>query len=270
MEKNFILQAVFILFLLFPVSQTRAAGATDMFAGSDPAPSFSGAGEGGNGAEGNAGQEEEWEDEWEAADALADPLEPVNRLFFHFNDKLYYWVMKPVARVYSSFIPQDMQIVIRNFFDNLEAPVRAVNNLLQGNVRGSASEVARFTLNSTMGIIGLCDFAKDVFGLQSSNEDLGQTLAYYGAGGGFYINWPFLGPSNFRDSLGMFGDGYVHPLILLDADLDVTIGIHTFEQVNSTALTMGDYELFVGTALDPYAAVKDAYQQHRNGLIQNK
>jgi len=120
-----------------------------------------------------------------------------------------------------------------------------------------------------VGIIGFGDFAWVVFGLQSSNEDFGQTLAYYGAGGGFYINWPFLGPSNLRDSLGMLGDGYVHPLIFFDADWDVTIGIWTFEQVNYTALTLGDYELFVETALDPYVAVKDAYQQYRNGLIQN-
>jgi phospholipid-binding lipoprotein MlaA len=121
-----------------------------------------------------------------------------------------------------------------------------------------------------VGIIGLGDFAGDVFGLQSSYEDLGQTLAYYGAGGGFYINWPFLDPSNLRDSLGMLGDGYMNPFIFLDVDREVTIGIWTFEQVNYSALTLGDYELFVGTALDPYTAVKDAYQQYRNGLIQNK
>jgi phospholipid-binding lipoprotein MlaA len=268
MEKNFILQAVFIVFLLFPASRTRAAGEADLSVGSEPALASGKADEGGNGAEGDAWQEEKWEDNWEAADALADPLEPVNRLFFRFNDKLYYWVLKPVARVYSSFIPQDLQIVIRNFFDNLEAPARAVNSLLQGNLRGSASEVARFALNSTVGIIGLGDVARD-FGLRSSKEDFGQTLAHYGAGGGFYITWPFLGPSNFRDSLGMLGDGYVHPFILLDAGRDVTLGIYTFEQVNSTALSLGDYELFIETALDPYAAVRDAYQQYRNGLIQN-
>jgi len=270
MEKNFILQALFILFLLFPVSHTQAAGETDLSAGSEPALSSGKADEGGNSAKGDTGQEEMWEDEWEEADALADPLEPFNRFFFHFNDKLYYWVLKPVARVYAGVVPEDMQIAVRNFFDNLEAPARAVNSLLQGNVRGSASEVARFGLNSTVGILGFGDFARDICGLQSSNEDLGQTLAHYGAGGGFYINWPFLGPSNFRDSLGMVGDGYVHPFILLDVDRDVTIGIWTFEQVNNTALTLGDYELFVETALDPYAAIKDAYQQYRNGLIQNK
>jgi hypothetical protein len=108
MGKNFILQAVFILLLLFPASQTRAAGETDLSAGSEPAPASGKVDAGGNGAVKDAGQEETWEDEWAAADVLADPFEPVNRFFFHFNDKLYFWVLKPVARVYSGFVPQDM------------------------------------------------------------------------------------------------------------------------------------------------------------------
>lgn len=220
-------------------------------------------------------EDEDWEDEawagddWEDTAAIADPLEPLNRLFFHFNDKMYYWVLKPVARVYSGLFPEDLQIVVRNFFDNLRTPVRAVNCLLQGKVRESSYEVARFTLNSTVGIFGLGDFAYDILGLRPSFEDLGQTLAFYGAGGGFYINWPFLGPSNFRDSLGMLGDAYMHPIILIDAEWAVIIGAWTFEKVNYTALTLGDYELFTETALDPYTAVKDAYQQYRNGLIKN-
>jgi phospholipid-binding lipoprotein MlaA len=202
----------------------------------------------------NAWEEEDWEEEWEDSATIADPLEPLNRFFFHFNDKLYYWALKPVARVYSGFFPEDLQIAIRNAFD----------------IRKSSEEVVRFALNSTVGIFGVGDFAKDVLGLYSSYEDLGQTFAFYGAGGGFYINWPFLGPSNFRDSLGMFGDAYLHPIILLDAEWGVIIGAWTFEKVNYTALTLGDYELFTETALDPYAAVKDAYQQYRNGLIENR
>ena len=218
----------------------------------------------------NAGEEEGWEEEWEDSATIADPLEPLNRFFFHLNDKLYFWVLKPVATVYSGFFPEELQIAFRNFFDNLRTPARAVNSLLQGNVRDSSEEVARFALNSTLGIVGIGDFAEDVLGLRSSYEDLGQTLAHYGAGGGFYINWPFLGPSNFRDSLGMLGDAYLHPIILLDAEWDVIIGAWAFEKVNYTALTLGDYELFTETALDPYAAVKDAYQQYRNGLIENR
>jgi len=212
-------------------------------------------------------EEDNWDDEWEEGDAIADPLEPLNRFFFHFNDKLYYWVLKPVARGYSAIVPEGMQIPIRNFFDNLKAPGRAVNNLLQGKVKGSSVEVARFALNSTVGVLGFGDFAKDVLDLQSTKEDTGQTLGYYGAGGGFYINWPFLGPSNFRDSLGMVGDAYLHPFMYLDTDTEVMAGIWALEKVNHVALTLGDYELLTETALDPYTAVKDVYQQYRNGLI---
>jgi phospholipid-binding lipoprotein MlaA len=218
----------------------------------------------------NAWGEENWENDWGESVAIADPLEPLNRFFFRFNDKLYYWVLKPVAKVYTRIVPEELQIGFRNFFENLRTPAKAVNSLLQGNLKDSLTEVARFTLNSTIGIVGLGDFARDALDLSSAHEDLGQTFAHYGAGGGFYIVWPFLGPSNLRDSLGLFGDAYLHPLVFLDADTEVIIGAWVFDKINYTALTLGDYELFTETALDPYVAVKDAYQQYREGLIENK
>lgn len=213
-------------------------------------------------------EEDNWDDGWEDGGAIiADPLEPLNRIFFHFNDKLYYWILKPAARGYSAIAAEDVRIAIRNFFDNLKTPTRAVNSLLQGQVKDFSVEVARFVINSTVGFLGFADFAKDSFDLRSTREDTGQTFGYYGAGGGFYINWPFLGPSNLRDSLGLIGDVYLHPLHYLDVDDYIIIGARVFEKVNYTSLTLGDYELFTETALDPYAAVKDAYQQYRNGLI---
>ncbi len=270
MKKIFACQVTLIGFMILLVAYHAWAGGD----GAQPAVSMSGQNAASSDAEIPAAEDEkwdeEWETEWEAQEVLADPLEPINRFFFHFNDKLYYWVLKPVARVYGGFFPDDLQVAIRNFFDNLRTPARAVNSLLQGNIRDSSEEVARFALNSTIGILGLGDFAKDVLELHSSYEDLGQTFARYGAGGGFYINWPFLGPSNLRDSIGMLGDAYMHPIILLDSGWPVTIGAWTFEKVNYTSLTLGDYELFTETALDPYAAVKDAYQQYRRGLIEKK
>jgi len=269
MKRSLILQAGCIVSLLITTSHVWAGDAADFSAAAEAVP-LSVQAAGADGSEDDAWEEENWENEWESTDTIADPLEPLNRFFFHFNDKLYYWVLKPVARVYAGFFAEELQISIRNFYDNLRAPARAVNCLLQGRVRDSSEEVVRFALNSTVGIIGLGDFARDVLDLHSSDEDFGQTLAHYGAGGLFYINWPFLGPSNFRDSLGMFGDAFVHPIILLDAGWEVTIGAWTLERVNYTALTLGDYELFTETALDPYAAVKDAYQQYRKGLIENQ
>jgi len=211
--------------------------------------------------------EENWEEGWDEAETIADPLEPLNRLFFHFNDKMYYWVLKPVARVYSGLLPPELRISIGNFFDNLLSPGRAVNCLFQGEVRDSSVEVTRFVLNSTAGILGFGDFARDVLDLPSSEEDTGQTLGYYGLGGVFYIVWPFLGPSNFRDSLGKIVDANLNPVIFLDAESEVTVGLWILDRVNYTSLTLGDYELFTETALDPYVAVKDAYQQYREGQI---
>ena len=160
-----------------------------------------------------------------------------------------------------------MQIPVSNFFDNLRGPARAVSSLLQGQIKDSSVEVTRFVLNSTVGVVGFGDFAKDVLDLRSTREDTGQALGYWGAGGGFYIMWPFLGPSNVRDSIGMVGDAYLHPFRYLGFSWKEIIAARAFEKVNQTALTMGDYELFTETALDPYTAVKDAYHQHRNGLI---
>ena len=215
----------------------------------------------------NTWEDDTWEEEWDEVETIADPLEPLNRLFFHFNDKLYYWVLKPVAKVYSGVLPEELRISVGNFFDNLLSPGRAANSLLQGEVKDSAVEITRFVLNSTAGIMGFGDFARDVLELRSSEEDTGQTLGYYGLGGIFYIVWPFLGPSNLRDSLGKIGDAYMHPMILLDADWELTVGLWTLDRVNYTSLTLGDYELFTETALDPYVAVKDAYQQYREGQI---
>ena len=216
-------------------------------------------------------EEENWEDgETDEFVPIADPLEPLNRIFFHFNDKLYYWALKPVARGYKAVLPEDIRIVVRNFFNNLLAPTSIVNNLLQGKVRKSAEELVRFVSNSTVGILGLGDFAQDVLKLDPTFEDTGQTLGYYGLGGIFFINWPVLGPSNVRDSIGMVGDYFLDPLTYLDIKWQERLAIKAYDRVNRTSLTLGDYELFTETAIDPYIAVRDAFQQYRDGKINDK
>ena len=222
----------------------------------------------------SAFEEDEFEDDdWldEELQEIADPLEPVNRLFFYFNDKLYYLVLKPVATLYSRVVAKDIRICVRNVFDNLLAPVRVVNNLLQGKGKNSFIETQRFVVNSTLGILGCGDVAKSEFGWVAKDEDLGQTLGYYGSGPGFYINWPFLGPSNMRDTIGLIGDGFLDPIsYLTDGDLWAIAAVRSGKMVNKVSLTLGDYELFTETALDPYAAVRDAYSQYRQGRIDDK
>jgi len=218
--------------------------------------------------EDDAFEDEDWSDD--ELSIVADPLEPINRVFFHFNDKLYFWILKPTATGYKFLFPKGFRISVRNVFANLLAPARVVNNILQGKVPESGVELGRFAINSTIGILGLFDVAKNTYNLEASEEDLGQSLGFYGAGPGFYIHWPILGPSNVRDSIGRFGDAYLDPLNYLAGNIYVRAGIYAGEKVNYTSLTLGDYELFKETALDPYVAVRDAYQQFRQGRVEDK
>lgn len=200
----------------------------------------------------------------------SDPLEPANRVFFHFNDKLYFWVVKPASQGYAYFIAEDVRMCVRSFLKNLLAPVRIVNNLLQGKVTDSGAETARFVINSTLGIAGLADPAKNEFGLSAKDEDLGQTLGVYGFGEGMYICWPFFGPSNVRDTVGLAGDFFLSPVSYLAmSDSGAGVAVQAGREVNNTSLTLGDYEDFKESAIDPYVALRDAYRQYRQKKIRD-
>jgi len=201
---------------------------------------------------------------------VSDPLEPVNRAFYHFNDKLYFWAVKPVSQGYAYLIAEDVRMCVRSFLKNLLAPVRIVNNFLQGKVADSGVETARFVINSTLGIAGLADPAKNEFGLSPKDEDLGQTLGVYGLGEGIYICWPFFGPSNVRDTIGMAGDFFLSPVSYLAmSDAGAGMAVEAGREVNNTSLTLGDYEDFKESAIDPYVSLRDAYRQYRQKKIRD-
>ncbi len=195
---------------------------------------------------------------------IADPLESVNRAFFHFNDKLYFWVLKPTAKVYAAFVPEGIRIGIRNAYENFLVPVRVVNNSLQGKFPEAGGEIARFMINSTLGFIGMVDVANRDFGLAPQDEDLGQTLGVWGLRPIIYFNWPFLGPSSLRDTIGTAGDSFLNPLFWIAPDeLAVSAGVRAGVMLNNTSLLIGEYEDLKKSALDPYVAVRDAYLQNR-------
>lgn len=211
-----------------------------------------------------------WDDDpWDnERPGLADPLEPLNRFFFRVNDRLYFWILDPTARGYAKVVPEDIRLCFRRFFRNLTAPARVVNHLLQGQIKASGSELARFVLNTTIGIGGLADPAAGSFGLEHRSADLGQTLGIYGFGDGFYIVWPLLGPSTLRDSLGMMGDSMISPLRhLMAADLRVGAAIYVGRTVNAESLRLGEYEGIIRAAVDPYLAIRNAYWQFRRNKI---
>ena len=210
---------------------------------------------------------EEWSDQEEGMDLIADPLEPVNRVFFWFNDKLYFWALKPVATGYEKVVPRGLRISVRNFFSNLGMPIRAVNCLLQGKIKGFGRELTRFLVNSTIGVAGFGDPAKKTFNIDRKDEDLGQTLGFFGLGPGIYIDWPVLGPSSVRGTVGLVGDGFLNPLNYIVDPTKYNMAIKGYEQVNKTSLTIGDYEYLKKAALDPYVSVRDAYHQYRQNKI---
>jgi phospholipid-binding lipoprotein MlaA len=204
-------------------------------------------------------------DEFE--EGIPDPFEPLNRAAFQFNDKLYFWILKPVATVYKAAVPQGLRIWLKNFFYNLEAPIRVANCLLQGKLKGAGNETARFFLNTTLGFFGCVDQAKDKFGIETQDEDLGQTLGVWGMKPVFYLEVPILGPFSFRDGIGFVGDLFLDPRTYIFADYPVMYIVRPVEIVNDASLTLGEYEELKNAAIDPYVSVRDAYFQYRENKI---
>ncbi len=198
---------------------------------------------------------------------LADPLEPFNRTMFQVNDTLYFWVVKPVSQVYVGVVPEPARLGIRNFFNNITTPVRFINCLLQGKGEGAGTELRRFAINTTCGILGFGDPAMDQYGLEPAWEDLGQTLAVHGFGDGFYIVWPLIGPSTARDSVGMAGDWFLSPVSYVEPT-EVAIGISATRYMNKSSFNIGEYEAFKSMAIEPYIAMREAYIQYRAKQIQ--
>ena len=194
---------------------------------------------------------------------IADPIEPFNRAMNQVNDKMYFWLLKPAAQGYKMVVPEPARISVKNFFSNMGYPARFLSCLLQADFSGAATETVRFTINTLWGIGGLMDpSAGEKINLHKQDTDLGQTLGVYGVGHGFYIVWPFFGPSSPRDSVSIVGDQFLTPLSYF-YPWYVSPGVKGFEVINATSLRIGDYESLIGAAIDPYLAIRNAYIQYR-------
>lgn len=220
-------------------------------------------------------EDEEYLEE-EEMETLADPLKPFNRVMFDFNDKLYFYLLKPVAQVYEAVLPEPVRLSIRNFVSNITTPVRLLNCILQGKVEKAGIEFSRFMVNTVAGGLGFFDLAKKYNNLEKQDEDFGQTLGFYGMKEGFYIVWPFFGPSTVRDTLGSVGDFFSDPFVYVNPTTDIGIakinsdihsGITTTQRVNETSLTLGTYEEFKESSIDPYVSMRSAYFEMRRKKI---
>ena len=209
---------------------------------------------------------EDYLDEAEPRVIVADPLSGLNRAVFEFNDKLYFWALKPIARGYTAVVPTPVRQGILNFFHNLKAPVRIVNCFLQGKMEAMANEMGRFVYNTTFGILGFWDPAKDYPHLNPPEEDFGQTLGFFGIGNGIYLVLPFLGPSTLRDTVGLGGDYFLSPTAYIDPAA-VGWSMKGEESVNDLSFRIGQYEELKDAAIEPYESFKDGYLQYRNKKI---
>ncbi len=222
-------------------------------------------------------QDESFEDdfannpeEYSGQGDIYDPLEPLNRVFFEFNDKLYFWVLKPATTGYSNVVPSEFRQCFRNFFNNIFSPIRLVNNLLQGRFEDAGVVFSRLLINSTVGVLGFADVASTEYGLEPRYADFGQTLGTYGFGEGIYINWPAFGSSHIRSSVGYIGDTLANPVSYLDMTIGQRVAYVTTKRVNSISLRPATYEDLIKFSLDPYVTVRQSFYDFRRNIVKNK
>lgn len=193
-----------------------------------------------------------------------DRFERFNRSVFSFNQGLDKHLATPVAKAYVAVTPAPVRSGFANFFANLGYPVVIVNDLLQAKPAPFARDTARFVVNTTVGIGGLFDPATKV-GLDSNNEDFGQSLGYWGIGPGPYLMLPVLGPSDVRDLVGKVGDHFAEPRTYLN-NSTLSWGLRGGELLVKRAAALDATEV-MNRAFDPYAFVRNAYLQRRQFLV---
>ncbi len=197
-----------------------------------------------------------------------DPLQNVNRKIFWFNDKVDGWALEPVARGWDKIAPDRVQQSISNFFQNLRFPIVATNDLLQGKVVASASDVGRFGVNTTVGVLGFFDPASR-WGLVKHDEDFGQTLGVWGVPPGPYLVLPLFGPSNFRDAGGLGVDS-VASITPWFVDWWILAVAQMTDVVNERSLVLEQVKNAKEASFDYYVFVRNAYIQHRAAQVADR
>lgn len=207
-------------------------------------------------------------DDYYYSDAVRDPFEPVNRCIFKFNEVLDNVLMKPVATVYTKAVPKYGRERVHNVVTNLGEPVDMLNSFIQGNPQEGFTSMWRFILNSTLGVLGIFDFAGHNLNLVHKEEDFGQSMGVYGWGSSPYIVLPILGPSNLRDTFGRVVDVFTNPFNYSESDpfIYTRVGV---QALDARSRNLDVIDSIYETSVDPYATIRSAYTQHREALIRN-
>jgi phospholipid-binding lipoprotein MlaA len=196
-----------------------------------------------------------------------DPWQGFNRTIYGFNDGLDRALLKPAAEGYKAVAPDFVETGVRNFFENLDDISVAVNNLLQGKVTNSFSDIGRLAINSTIGILGLFDVASSM-GMTKHDEDFGQTLGAWGMDSGPYIMWPLFGPSTLRDSPSLVVDRVLlHPLNYVEIKTGERITVVALDVVSVRAELSSLEETVDEISTDKYTFIREAYLDRRDFLV---
>jgi len=208
----------------------------------------------------------------QGVEEVNDPLEPVNRAIFDFNEVVQDAFLRPITRFYNDTVPATVRLGISNFINNLSTPVTLANDILQGEGQRALETVGRAMVNSTFGILGFSDLAGQL-GVERHKEDFGQTLAVYGVEEWFYLVLPILGPSNPRDAIGkLVVDPYFDPLGMYLDNTDreaIAFGVSAFKGVEEYARIVEELDQVKKTSVDYYAAIRSLYRQKRKTEIHN-
>jgi len=203
-------------------------------------------------------------------DEIYDPIEPINRAIFSFNNFVDKIVFEPTAKGYKK-LPSPVQSGISNFLSNLKMPLVIVNQFLQGQGNNAFESTGRFIVNSTVGVFGLIDVA-DKIGLEEKEEDFGQTLATWGVGDGFYIVLPLFGPSSIRDTTGMIMTMMTDPInayAVSEGEAWIVPMRTATNAVDQRSKIIDEVNALRNNSVDYYAAVRSSYYQNRKAAINN-
>lgn len=200
-----------------------------------------------------------------------DPLEPLNRAVFQFNEAADKVFLRPAAIGYRTVVPKGVRVGIRNFLDHIQSPLTIMNALLQGEGERARDTFGRFLTNTILGLGGLIDVASDA-GIPKYHEDFGQTLAVWGVEPGPYLVLPLIGPSNFRDGIGYGVDTIVDPAgryIRDEYGWEGSAVRGTVNAIDWRANNLEAIDELRKSSLDFYATVRSAYRQRRQHEIRN-
>jgi phospholipid-binding lipoprotein MlaA len=195
-----------------------------------------------------------------------DPLEPMNRAIYRFNEVADEWVAVPVASAYRNVLHEQIRSRIRNFFSNLGDLWIGVNDVLQGKFFDGFEDGMRFVFNSTFGLFGLHDVASDM-GIEKRDEDFGQTLGRWGVGDGPYLILPILSSSTLRDTVGWGVDIFVGDPVGEFRPIALRNSAYALRLVNRRADLLDASKILEQAALDKYVFQRDAYLQRRRNQI---